>query len=230
MVEQSGLQPFGAGIWLDRAEVRTLGFEFTSTMTLVRLGDGSLLVYSPIPLTAERRAAVEALGPVEHLYAPSLYHHLWLAEWAAAFPRARVHAPRKLGKKHPGLRIDRAHGPESEPAFAGVIEELHIEGCRLDETVLFVRPAGTLIVADLVHNVGRPNHIWTKFYMKSMGFYDRVALSRVLRWTAFADRRAARKSVDELLALPFDALVVGHGAPIADDARTALASAYGWLA
>jgi hypothetical protein len=226
---EAGLHPFGVGIWVDRAPVRILGTKLTSTMTFVRLGDGGLLVYSPIALTPERRAAAEALGPVEHLYAPNLFHHLWLDEWAAAFPRARVHAPGALRKKRPELRIDRVHGVGPEPAFAGLIDEVHVDGCRLDETVLFVRPARTLIVADLVHNVGRPEDGWTKLYTRSMGFYDRVALSRVVRWTAFSDRAAARKSLDKLVALPFDGLVVGHGMPLPSGGRDALAMAYAWL-
>ncbi|QRN95428.1 hypothetical protein JRI60_41225 [Archangium violaceum] len=39
-----------------------LGMQLTSTMTVIRLGDGSLLLHSPVAMTPERRAAVEALG------------------------------------------------------------------------------------------------------------------------------------------------------------------------
>jgi len=87
---------------------------------------------------------------VAHVDAPSLYHDRWAVEWADAFPAARVHAPARLAKKRRDLRVDRVHGDGPEPAFAGVIDELHIDGCRLDETVLFYRPARTLVVADLV--------------------------------------------------------------------------------
>ena len=81
--------------------------------------------------------------------------------------------------------------------------------------MLVYRPARTVVVADLVHNIGRPQQRWTKIYTRTMGFYDRVALSRVIRWAAFRDRAAARRSVKELLAHPFDRLVVGHGTPLA---------------
>lgn len=218
-----------AGVWIDSEPVRIVGMPLSATMALLALGDGSLLAYSPVALTPQRRAAVDALGRVAHIYAPSLYHHRWAAEWADAFPAARVHAPARLAKKRRDLRVDRAHGDGPEPAFAGVVDELHIDGCRLDETVLFYRPARTLVVADLVHNIGRPEGAWTRLYTRAMGFYDRVALSRMLRWAAFSDRAAARKSVDAVLALPFDRLVVGHGAPLAAGAREALAAAYAWL-
>src|SRR5215470_9564532 len=91
----------------------------TSTMTVLRLSDADLLVHSPIELDAERRAQVEALGRVTHLYAPNLFHHLHLGEWIAAFPSARVHAPKDLEKKRPDLRRDRVHGASPEPAFDG---------------------------------------------------------------------------------------------------------------
>jgi hypothetical protein len=223
------MTPFANGLWFELGPVRILGMRLTTTMTVLRLHDGSVVVHSPLPLTAERRAAVEALGPVAHLYAPSRYHDLRIAEWAAAFPSARLHAPRGLMKERPELRVDRVIAETSEPAFHDIIDELPIEGFRLEETVLLYRPARTLIVADLVHNIGRPQGWWTQFYTGAMGFYDNVALSRAIRWLAFNDRAAARGSIDNLLRQPFDSVIVGHGTPITTGAREALANAFTWL-
>src|SRR5262249_6338513 len=55
------------------------------------------------------------------------------------------------------------------------------------------------------------------------------ALSRMIRWMAFYNRGAARRSLQTLLALPFEHLIVGHGAPIRSNGREALAAAYDWL-
>ena len=152
------LTPFADGIWISTEPVRFLGLRLTSTMTVIRLGDGSLLLYSPVAMTPARRAAVDALGSVAHLYAPNTFHHRWIGDWAAAFPAARLHAPPDLAKKRRDLRIDRVHGAGApEPAFAGVVDELRIDGFRLQETVLLYAPARTLVVADLVHNIGRPH-------------------------------------------------------------------------
>lgn len=225
----SSLTALTAGVWLDTAPVSIIGMPLASTMTVLQLGDGSLVLCSPVEMTPERRAAVEALGPVAHLYAPNTFHHMRIGEWAAAFPAARLHAPAGLAGKRPDLRIDRVLGSAPEPAFAGVVEELRIEGFRLEETALLHRPSRTLVVADLVHNIGRPPHAWTRIYAGAMGFYGRVALSRMLRWAAFSDRAAARRSVDALLELPFDRVVVGHGAPIEHGAREALVAALAWL-
>ena len=229
MKDDGSLTPFAEGVWLAIAPVQFLGMRLTATMTVLRLGDGSLLLHSPVAMTPERRAAVQALGSVTHLYSPNLFHHLRIGDWAAAFSSARLHAPSGLAKKRPDLRIDRVHGATLEPAFAGIIEEHHINGFRLEETALFYRPARTLLVADLVHNIGRPEHGWTKVYTRTMGFYDKVALSRAIRWTAFPDKAAARRSIDRLLALTFERLVVGHGAPLATGGKEALAAACAWL-
>jgi hypothetical protein len=217
------------GVWIATAPVRILSTRLTSTMTVLRLGHGRLLIHSPVELSPERRLAIEALGTVEHLYAPNLFHHGRLGEWSEAFPSARVHAPAGLEKKRSDLRIDRPHGDDAEPAFTGIVDEVRVEGCRLGESVLFHRPSRTLVVADLVHNIGADHRGWTRFYSRTMGFYDRVALSRVLRATAFSDRVAARRSLDEILALPSKRIVVGHGAPVTEGAREALAAAYEWL-
>jgi hypothetical protein len=223
------LTPFAEGIWVDSAPARIVGMPLTSTMTVMRLGDGGLLLHSPIEMTPERRAAVEALGPVAHLYAPNLFHHLRVGEWAAAFPAARVHGPPGLARKRPDLRLDRAIGTAPEPAFAGVLDEVAIDGFRLGESVVVHRPSATAVVADLVHNIGRPPERWTKIYAGAMGFYDRVALSRMLRWAAFSNRAAARRSIDDLLGRPFDRLIVGHGAAVRERGKEALAAAYHWL-
>jgi hypothetical protein len=223
------LTPLADGLWVSTDPVSFIGLRVTATMAVLRLGDGSLLLYSPVAMTPERRAAVEAIGPVAHLYAPNTFHHRWIGEWAAAFPSARLHAPATLAKKRRDLQIDRPLGDGPEPAFAGVIDEVPIHGFRLEETVLVYRPANALVVADIVHNIGRPQHGWTKFYTGLMGFYDRVALSRMIRWTGFHDKARARRSLDEVLARPFDRLVVGHGAPLAAGGREALSNAYTWL-
>jgi hypothetical protein len=223
------LAPVADGVWIATAPVRIVGMHLSTTMTVLRLSGDQLLLHSPIAMTPELRAAVEALGTVTDLYAPNTFHHMWIAEWGAAFPSARLHAPAALAKKRPDLKIDRTHDTAREPAFEGALDELHVDGFFLEESVLVHPVSRTLVVADLVHHIGRPPGAWTRTYSSLMGFYDQVALSRVIRWTAFSDRAAARKSVDAILEQPFERIVVGHGTPVVSGARDALSEAYRWL-
>jgi hypothetical protein len=224
-----GLTSVTDGVWIDTQPISILGMSMTATMSVLRLRDNSLLLYSPLRLTPERHAAIEKLGRVAHLYAPNDFHHLFIGEWATTFSGARLHAPATLSKKRADLQIQRHHGSVLEPDFSGVLDEITIEGFRLHETVLFHQPSRTLLVADLVQNVGRPTQAWAKLYTKALGFYDQVSLSKLIRWTSFSERAATRRSLDRILALPFERLIVGHGAPIVDNPKAALAAAYSWL-
>ncbi len=223
------MKALGSGLWIDTAPIRIVGTRLSVNMAAVRLDGGGLLLWSPLELTPERHAEVQALGAVEQIVAPNLFHHLHAASWAAAYPGARVHGAPGLQKKRADLRIDRVLGAATD-ADLEAFEEVPIDGFRLGETALFHRPSGTMLVADLVHNVGRPEGLWTKTYTTMAGFYDQVALSRVLRWTAFSDRAAARRSIDRLLAQPFERLLVGHGDVLDSGAREAFEGAYDWLA
>jgi hypothetical protein len=223
------MQRIADGVYGDSEPVRIVGMPLSSNMTVLDLGAEGLLVHSPVPLTEARRAAVDAVGEVTHLYAPNTWHHLWIGDWSKAYPRAKVHAPSALSKKRPELRIDRLHDEAPEAAFADRLDEIHVDGFHMEETVLVHRASGTLVVADLVHNVGRPTDLWSAFYTRVSGFYDRVAISRVIALLAFTDRRAARKSLDAILAHDLSRIVVGHGAPVDRAPNEALASAYTWL-
>jgi len=47
--------PLAEGVWHDTGPVRIVGMKLTSTMTVLDVGGGALLVHSPLPLTPRRR-------------------------------------------------------------------------------------------------------------------------------------------------------------------------------
>jgi Domain of unknown function (DUF4336) len=61
-----------ADVWLAAAPLSFLGLRIGTRMTVVRLASGDLWVHSPIALTPELRAAVDALGPRSATRASSL--------------------------------------------------------------------------------------------------------------------------------------------------------------
>lgn len=223
------LRQVAPGLWLASDPVRIVGMRLAANMVVVELGPRKLLLFSPVAYTPARAQAVDALGEVAHIVAPNTFHHLSAGDWCTAYPSAVLHASRGLAPKRRDLHIDRFFDEPAPPDFAGFLEEIPIEGFALEEAVFVHRASGTLLVADLVHNIGRPEHGWTRLYSTMMGFFDQVALSRVIRWTAFHDRQAARRSLDQVLAHDFDRLVVGHGEPLETGGREAIERAYEWL-
>ena len=86
-------------IWIaDGPSVPFLGVPYPTRMTLVRLSDGGLWLCSPIELTDELADAVQALGPVQHLVSPNKIHHLFLGQWAQAWPGAKLWASPGLAR------------------------------------------------------------------------------------------------------------------------------------
>ncbi|HEX4534470.1 MAG TPA: DUF4336 domain-containing protein, partial [Rhizomicrobium sp.] len=72
----STLEPLGKDIWIAEGPVVSFfGFPYPTRMALIRLGNGDLFVWSPIALTPELKAQVDALGPVKHLVSPNKIHH-----------------------------------------------------------------------------------------------------------------------------------------------------------
>lgn len=222
------LQPVAEGVWTATIEVPVAKImRIPAAMTVLSLPNGEVMLHSPVPMTPERRAAVDALGRVAHLYSPNAVHHLSLGAWADAYPSARVHASRTLAKKRPDLRIDRFQDTP-EPAFEGVFEEVHVDAFRTFETVVLHRASKTLVLADLVQNMV-PSHWLTRLYATLSGVNGKVAVLGTIRKTGVTDRAAMKQYLEKILSLDFERIVVGHGDVITHDPKTQLARAYDWL-
>lgn len=225
------LTALGPGLWtLPVAHrMRDLGLQIGARMNVVRLTGGELVVSSPVPPDDALVGEVRSLGTVRFLVAPNLQHHLYVGEWKKHFPDARLYVPRALPAKRPDLADAAVLGEVPGP---GEPELQHVEigGCEryLGENVFVHGASGTLLVADLVHNLPPSPHLWTKIYGMLMGFDGKVALSRAVR-LAFRDRAATIRSLDRLLELPWSRIVPAHGDVIEGDAKQALRDAYIWL-
>jgi hypothetical protein len=189
--------------------------------TVIRLPDRSLLVYSPIAFDDAAAAAIEAAGEVAHVVAPSRLHHLFAVAAAARWPRAIVHAAPGVADKQPALAAARelgAPGGNAAPWGDAIALELVGGVPKLNEVVLFHRPSGTLVCADLVFHVTRPANLRTRLVLALMGAGGgRLAQSRMWGFLR-QDRAAARASVARMLEWPIARIAPCHGEPVELDA------------
>jgi hypothetical protein len=222
------LQRLDEGLSVAAAPLKFMGLHLGTRMTVVRLSGGDLLVHSPIAPTPELRAEVDALGPVGHIVAPSLYHHLFAGEWHAAYPSASLWGPAALTRKRKDLKLTSTLEQASGAPWASELVPLHIDGCMLDETVFVHRPTRTLVASDITENFTTSAHWPTRAYLKMAGIHGRVGFSRLLRFV-YRDRPAARRSIDALLAESFDRIVLAHGDVIPSGGKQALQSTYEFL-
>ena len=77
-----------------------------SHMTVVRLANSELFLHSPVLLDASIRAALDKLGPVQAIVAPSRAHHLFVGDYLKAYPDARLHGAPGLAEKRQDLKFD----------------------------------------------------------------------------------------------------------------------------
>jgi hypothetical protein len=98
----------------------------------------------------------------------------------------------------------------------------------LNETVWFHRRSGTLLLTDLLFAFGREATGLTALVARLLGVRGRLGMSRTMKW-AVADRQLFRRSVQPLLALPVERIVVAHDQVVEVDAAASLQRAFEWL-
>ena len=94
------------GVWIiDAKPIRAMNVMVVPLrMTIFKLGNGDLLIYSPTHYRETLRAAIEKLGPIKHLVAPSTGHWMFVKEWQEKCAEAKTWAVPELGKPKGGTR------------------------------------------------------------------------------------------------------------------------------
>ena len=222
------LEPIADEVWLKARSLRFFGVETGTRMTIVRLAAGGLFVHSPVPLADGLREAVDALGPVKAIVAPSLFHHLSVGEWMKAYPKAVLCACPGLERKRKDLPWARVLGDGPEPEWRGELDQVFFGARSLEnEVVFFHRASGTLICADAVFNLAHHPSLFTRIVAFLM--WNRKPGATVFERVLIRDRAAARAQVDRMLAWNADRIVLAHGALVPTGGRDVLRQAYAWL-
>ena len=146
------LEQVHADLWVTEGSIVSFfGAPYPTRCVIARLGDGGLWVWSPVRLTAALRAALDRLGPVQHLVSPNKLHHLFLPDWKIAYPGARLWGPASTIRKCPGLAFQAALEDEPPPEWLGEIGQAWFRGSfAMDEIMFLHRASGTAMVADLI--------------------------------------------------------------------------------
>lgn len=228
----SQLLQFGPEIWIvDGPVLSFFGFPYPTRMAVIRLGDGSLFVWSPVALSDALRDSVRALGPVRHLVSPNALHHVFLKEWKSAYPAARLYAPPRLRRKRQDLIFDAELGDAAVPEWTGDIEHVVLHGSfYLTEIVFFHRVSRTVLFADAIQNFPRDWFTgWRGVVCRLGGIVGpNPGMPRDWRST-FLNRRAARAALERILAWPIERVLIAHGDLPTGDGAELVRRAFTWL-
>jgi hypothetical protein len=216
-------------LWVAPRPLKLIVGDVGTRMTVIRLADGGLFLHSPVRLDAETQAALDAIGTVRAVVAPSKVHHLFAGDYAAAYPAARVYGAPGLADKRKDLRIDAMLGDDAPAEWRDEIEQHLFRGApRINEVVFFHRASRTLLLTDLAFNVAADKTHGARFFHWVAGTAGRFGPHRLVR-SLIRDRAAARASVARILEWEFDRVVVTHGDVLDTDGRRRFADAFAFL-
>jgi hypothetical protein len=213
------LTAIDSNVWTVTGVIRMPLGEFERRMTVARLRDGGLVVYSAIALDEPQMAELDGLGRMAWLVVPGDDHRLDAKPWLQRYPTMHVAAP--AGAREKALEVVPVES--TAPDFGDPdVRWFTVPGTREHEAALTVRGAGgtTLVVNDLIANL-RHEHGFTGWMLRLMGFAgDEPNIPGVRRLAMIKDAGAL---ADQLLAwseiADLHCILVSHGEPIVDNPR-----------
>ncbi|WP_434044579.1 DUF4336 domain-containing protein [Sorangium cellulosum] len=220
------LRQLDQALWAAEGTLKLPGIHFPVRSPIVRLADGGLILFSPLPSLEQVAGEIRALGEVRAIVAPNLMHHLGLAPAARLFPGARLYGRRGLHEKCPGVTFTGVLDDAPDPLWSAEIDQVAVGGMpRLDEVAFFHRPTRTLFLWDLCFHITRSEHFPTRLLMRLNGAYGRFGPTRVAR-SMMRDRAAVGAAVKQMLAWAPERIVVAHGDVIERGGQAALQGAF----
>ena len=223
------LQQLDQDIWLFERTVRFAGIPLPHTMTIIRLPNGGLFIHSPTKFDSSTASALASLGAIDSIVWPSWWHDMYLREYAAAYPNARLFGAPILVKWHRPMSTLRILDAAS-PVWAPVLDQVYVDRMRLflDEFVFLHLASRSVIVADLAFNLDERRDWFTRWSFGMVGAYPGCNIPWFYR-LAPRDRRYLRAKIEYILEWDFDRLIVGHGSLVPTRGKEALRNAYRWL-
>ena len=216
-------KPLADGLWVIDGPLKRLGIEFGHRMTVIR-GSRGIVLHSPVEHGEALHEALARLGPVQAVLAPSLFHDLYFPRWIERYPEAVFLAAPGFRAAHPRL-ADAFGGEITAATLEGLdagLDTVWVEGMpRVNECVVLHRPSRTLIVADLLFNFPEARGAWRRMFLSLNQSYGGPSCSRLFRLMV-RDRGRFRGSVQRILELDFDRVVMGHGTVIERGGRDQL--------
>ncbi|MBC5801026.1 MAG: DUF4336 domain-containing protein [Candidatus Eremiobacteraeota bacterium] len=186
-------------------------------MIIVRLGDGSLWINSPVAVSSETLEIIQKMGPVRYLVAPTSLHAWRLRSWHAIFPEAQLCGPPKASH-------DAGHR-----AWADDLDQVVFRGNVFVEEIEFLhKKSRTLIMADFIQNYVAEDGNVIGNASKRLGGVLNGGVPLDIRMS-FTHKKLARESLETMLTWDFDKLVVAHGNCVERDAKEFVERIFHWL-
>ena len=205
------LKALDTDIWVAEFDWFAMGIHFPGRMTVVRLANGSLWLFSPIPIDDSLAEELKALGTVTDVVAPNRFHHSHLAGVMERYPDARLYGVPGLPEKRKDLSFDGTLPHDMPDAWRGDFEQVFLQAVpAMSEVVFLHRGSGSLICADLFMNVHKVRGFlgWLVYWLE--GCWKKPAVPRLIKFLT-KDKEQMRGDLETIAAWPIRRLIMAHG-------------------
>lgn len=218
-------------IWIVEYPVRFMGMDLFARMTIIKLESGDLIIHDPCQIDDMIKNEIDALGKVKFIIAPGYFHHLFVTQFQARYPDAETYLCPGLERKRPDIRFDWLLGNEPDPRWNGALEQVVIQGTKfIWEVVFFHRPSRTLILVDLLENIGDDYRhkagLLLKFWWRivfRMWNSPKPAPEYQVGW---GNKRIVMESLNKILDWHAERVILAHGENIEVNVNAVLTAAW----
>lgn len=228
------LKELDKNIWVASQPFALMGVNLGTRMTIVRLENDELLVYSPIKLTPTVRSLITELGEVKYVVAPNEFHYLYAKEFVEAFSGSQFYCVKGLVNKlkrkphllppHQVLEFDKSYPWDFE------LSNILLEGGNMyTEYMLFHMESKTLIATDIMFNFQNTDDWKLELLLKLNGCYKKANPSRLLKYILKNKKEANRVFSYILKEWDFERLILAHGEIIESGAKRAIQKGFSYL-
>ena len=224
----------------------------------MKLSSGNLAVFSPVALTEATKAKVAEMGGnVSYIVALDYEHHIFITEWAKAFPAAKIVGPEGLPEKRAKQQSDPKIGDEKFDVvftkekkretrigedFDADFEYEYVEAHANKEIVFNYRPDKTLIEADLLFNLPateqyskvpeeerKPANFLAKTFEGMQNPHGDNKWMKRFQWYVLAkDRSSFNESLKVIDTWDFTTIIPCHGDVAEGEGKTLFRHAFEW--
>ncbi|MBL6938716.1 MAG: hypothetical protein ISS15_09730 [Alphaproteobacteria bacterium] len=191
-------------------------------MTIVRLHDGRLVVWSAVSLDEDQMRSIERFGRPAYLIVPNPHHRMDARAWKDRYPAMRVIAP-EGARDHVAevVPVDATTATFEDPD----VNFVTVPGTKGQEAALeIMNPNGvTLVLNDIIANI-RDAHGFSGWMLKLMGFAgDEPHVPVTIRMILIENKRALALQLLRWAGITaLRRIIVSHGEIITDDPRRVL--------
>ena len=217
-------------IWIIEYPVRYAGIDLFGRMTIIKLDNGELIIHDPCKINELVKNEIGKIGEVKYIVAPGSYHHLFVTEFQQKYPNAETFLCPGLERKRPDIKFEWILGNKPDHRWGNVLDQIVVQGPKyIWEVAFFHRPSKTLILVDLLENIGddfqHPTSLLLRFWWKvvyKMWNNPKAAPEYQMGW---GRKDIVKGSLNKILSWEAERIILAHGELIENNVTNVLRSA-----